>query len=141
MPSTAVFVKNLEGSMTEEDLQTAFAPFMVDSDASSMLVAPHFDRGFAFVDLASQMAVARAVSASRTEGIRVQDKKLTVEPSKKPVRASGLKAMHEKRAGGPKSGSRSGRGGGKRSGRGDKEGGRGTGGGSASSSAPASSSA
>lgn len=140
MPSTAVFVKNLEASMTEDDLKGAFAPYMVDGDVSAMLVAAHFDRGFAFVDLASQKAVAGAVSASRADGIRVQEKKLTVEPSKKPVRASGLKAMNEKRAGGPKSGSRGGRGGGKRSGRGDKDAGRESGT-SSSSSPPASSTA
>ncbi len=71
--------------------------FVVDQDREKMLIAEHYDRGFAFVDLGSQEAVARAVSASRGEGIKVGDKKLTVEPSKKPVRPSGLKAMQDRR--------------------------------------------
>ena len=57
------------------------------------LIASSVDRGFAFVDLGSQEAVARAVGASRGEGITLNNKRLTVEPSKKPVRPSGLKAI------------------------------------------------
>jgi hypothetical protein len=66
----------------------------------------HHDRGFAFIDLGSQEAVARAVSASLSnEGIRMrkggkggkEGDKLVVEPSKKPVRPSGVKAINERK--------------------------------------------
>jgi hypothetical protein len=114
MPSTAIFVKNLETSVVEEDLKRAFLRFMSDQNPERLLVAGHFDRGFAFIDLGSQEAVARAVSASRSpEGIKVgpkgktnknksgdggdEIKRVVVEPSQKPVRPSGLKAIHERR--------------------------------------------
>lgn len=98
VPSTAVFVKNIEVDMGEEDLKAVFESYLQDN--GHILVAPHFDRGFAFVDLGSTAAVARAVSASRGDGIRVGEKRLTVEPSKKPVRPSGLRAMNERKVSG-----------------------------------------
>jgi RNA recognition motif-containing protein len=93
-----VFVKNLETNISGEQLKDVFEQFVDDNDRSKLLIAEgHIDRGFAFVDLGSQAAVARAVSASRAEGIKMGEKKLVVEPSKKPVRPSGLKAMNERR--------------------------------------------
>ena len=86
---------------------------MLEPDKDKMLVANNIsDRGFAFVDLGSQEAVARAVSASRSEGLKLKDKRLTVEPSKKPVRPSGLKAMSDRKStGAPKTaGSHAGKG-------------------------------
>ena len=71
---------------------------MDGQDRDKMLIAGnHIERGFAFVDLGSQAAVARAVTASRMNGIQMGEKKLVVEPSKKPVRQSGLKAMRQPR--------------------------------------------
>jgi hypothetical protein len=75
--------------------------FMVEQDREKMLIAEHYERGFAFVDLGSQEAVARAVQASRGEGIKCGEKRLNVEPSKKPVRPSGLRAMSDRRSGAP----------------------------------------
>lgn len=116
VPSTAIFVKNLEPSMTEDELKAIFQPFL--NPNGQMLVAAHFAKGHAFVDLGSTEAVARSVTASRSEGIKVSDKQLVVEPSKKPVRPSGLKAMHERKW--PASASQAGKpqGGGGRTGRG-----------------------
>jgi len=79
--------------------------FMEEPDVGKMLIANNVDRGYAFVDLGTTEAVARAVSASRGDGITLKDKKLTVEPSKKPVRPSGLKAIAE-RKGAPGSGAK-----------------------------------
>lgn len=95
VPSTAVFVKNIEADMGEVELKAVFESYLEEN--GHILVASHFDRGFAFVDLGSTAAVARAVSASRNDGIRVGEKRLTVEPSKKPVRPSGLRAMNERK--------------------------------------------
>ena len=65
-----------------------------------MLIAGnHIERGFAFVDLGSQAAVARAVTASRMNGIQMGGKKLVVEPSRKPVRQLGLKVVDDGHSG------------------------------------------
>ena len=93
MPSSACFVKNLESTITDDELKDIFVAFVVDQDKDKILIAAHYNKSYAFVDLGSQEAVARAVSASRGGGIEYGDKKLTVEPSKKPVRLSGIKAM------------------------------------------------
>ena len=65
------------------------------------MVAGHFDRGFAFCDLGSRDAVARAVNQSRSaDGIVDRaGRRLKVEPSKKPVRPSGLRALNERQSG------------------------------------------
>lgn len=100
MPSSAIFVKNLEPTVTDDVLKDVFLPYMVgDKDKEKMLIAnTGYARGYAFVDLGSQEAVARAVSAGRSsEGVKCGGKRLTVEPSKKPVRPSGLKAMTDRR--------------------------------------------
>ncbi len=88
----------LQTDVTVEQLKDVFIRFMDEPDRNKILIAPdHIPRGFAFVDLGSQAAVAKAVSASRMEGVKMNDKKLSVEPSKKPVRPSGLKAANERR--------------------------------------------
>jgi len=97
IPSSACFVKNLDPGINDAELKDLFAQFIVDGDKDKILVAEHYARGFAFVDLGSQDSVLAAVSLSRTDGgLKYADKRLTVEPSKKPVRASGLKAMSER---------------------------------------------
>ena len=60
-----------------EQLKDVFIQFMDEPDRSKILIAAdHIPRGFAFVDLGSQAAVAKAVSASRMEGVKMNDKKL-----------------------------------------------------------------
>jgi RNA recognition motif-containing protein len=87
-------------STREEELMDAFEQFVDGQDRDKLLIAgKNIKRGFAFVDLGSQAAVARAVTASRMNGIQMGEKKLVVEPSKKPVRQSGLKAMNDRRGG------------------------------------------
>jgi hypothetical protein len=95
---------------TEGDLKALFVTFLSDRDPEKLLIAGHFDRCYAFVDLGSQEAVARAVAASLAgSGLVAGPNRLEVQPSKKPVRPSGLKAIHEKRGQG--SGQVSGQGG------------------------------
>eukprot|EP00615_Pteridomonas_danica_P004393 CAMPEP_0114345830 /NCGR_PEP_ID=MMETSP0101-20121206/12576_1 /TAXON_ID=38822 ORGANISM="Pteridomonas danica, Strain PT" /NCGR_SAMPLE_ID=MMETSP0101 /ASSEMBLY_ACC=CAM_ASM_000211 /LENGTH=471 /DNA_ID=CAMNT_0001482099 /DNA_START=176 /DNA_END=1591 /DNA_ORIENTATION=- len=131
MPSTAIFVKNLDIYTVEDELREVLLPFMTEPDPERLLIAEQYDRGFAFIDLGSQEAVARAVSASRSnEGIKLkkknaavssssltlpenghdegsnqQVKKLFIEPSNKPVRPSGLKAINERRGSNSSNGS------------------------------------
>jgi hypothetical protein len=82
-----------------------FLVSMLEPDKGGHLFASSVDRGFTFVDLGSPEAVARAVGASRGEGITLNNKRLTVEPSKKPVWPSGLKAIADhKGAPGPAKG-------------------------------------
>ena len=123
VPSTAVCIKNLDATVTEDELKAVLATFMNEGD--QMLAACNFDRAIAFVDLGSTAAVAAVVTQSRREGgIQFSEtKKLNVEPSKKPVRPSGIRAMHDRKGGGaPKEG-------GKGGGHGDRREGGGRGGG------------
>ena len=99
MPSSAVFVKNLIKGTGAEELRHIFSVFLEpEHDDDKIMVAGHFSRGFAFCDLGSREAVARAVNQSRTsEGIvDSTGRRLRVEPSKKPVRPSGLRALNER---------------------------------------------
>lgn len=102
VPSTAVYVKNLSADLTPEEIEDLFRPFVDDGD--SVLVVPYLDRGIAFVDLGSTDAVLRAVAAAKAEGLRGRSPTnhglITVEPSKKPVRASGLRAMNVRKRSG-----------------------------------------
>ena len=41
-------------SITDAELKEVFAGFMLEQDRDKMLIAEHYDRGFAFVDLGSQ---------------------------------------------------------------------------------------
>ena len=99
VPSSAVFVKNLIKGTGAEELRHIFSVFLEpEHDDDKIMVAGHFSRGFAFCDLGSREAVARAVNQSRTsEGIvDCTGRRLRVEPSKKPVRPSGLRALNER---------------------------------------------
>ena len=104
MPSSAVFVKNLDPATTDAALKDAFVGFMVEPDRNKLLIAAHYDRGFAFVDLGSAEACTRALGQGRGAGFRLGDRRLVVEPSKKPVRPSGLRALSGRKgasSGGP----------------------------------------
>ena len=70
------------------------------SQDQMLIAGDHICRGFAFVDLGSQAAVARAVNSAHKEELLLHGKKLVVEPSKKPVRVSGLRASNKRRAAG-----------------------------------------
>ena len=60
------------------------------SQYDTMLVSFDIKRGYVFVDLGSKAAVSAVVTQSRREGgIEFGEKKLNVEPSKKPVRPRG----------------------------------------------------
>ena len=85
--------------MDIDELKAIFCCFLDDELYSGDIkVAGHFDRGFAFCDLGSREAVARAVNQSRSaEGVvDGAGRRLKVEPSKKPVRPSGLRALNER---------------------------------------------
>ena len=101
MPSSAIFIKNLEDNMDIDELKSVFRCFLDERSCEDVKVAGHFDRGFAFCDLGSRDAVARAVNQSRSaDGIVDQTgRRLKVEPSKKPVRPSGLRALNERQSG------------------------------------------
>ena len=62
-----VFLRSLyyQTTTSENELKEAFLVFMPEPDKEKMLVANNVDRGYAFIDLGTQEAVARAVSASR----------------------------------------------------------------------------
>ena len=102
VPSTAVYVKNLSADLTTEEIEDLFLPFCDEGDG--VLIVPYLDRGIAFVDLGSTEAVVRAVAAAKQERLRSRSPSnhglVTVEPSKKPVRASGLRAMNVRLRGG-----------------------------------------
>ena len=102
MPSTAVYVKNLSADLSTEEIEDLFLPFCDEGDG--VLIVPYLDRGIAFVDLGSTEAVVRAVAAAKQERLRSRSLSnhglVTVEPSKKPVRASGLRAMNVRLRGG-----------------------------------------
>lgn len=102
MPSTAVYVKNLSADLSTEEIEDLFLPFCDEGDG--VLIVPYLDRGIAFVDLGSTEAVVRAVAAAKQERLRSRSPSnhglVTVEPSKKPVRASGLRAMNVRLRGG-----------------------------------------
>lgn len=97
VPSTAVYLKGIPENTTEADIEAVFLPFL--GETSQLLIVPYFERGVAFVDLGSTKAVMSAVHAARVDGIQIQDTHITVEPSKKPVRASGLRAMNVRKRG------------------------------------------
>ena len=92
VPSTAVYVKGLLDTCKDSDIEEIFRPYL--NDGGQVLIVPYYERGVAFVDLGSTDSVVRAVTAARSEGLKIHDQLLTVEPSKKPVRASGLRAMN-----------------------------------------------
>ena len=100
VPSTAVYVKGLHEACKDSDIDGVFRPYL--TAGGQVLIVPYYERGVAFVDLGSTESVVRAVTAARSEGLKIHDQVLTVEPSKKPVRASGLRAMNvRKRGDGP----------------------------------------
>lgn len=92
VPSTAVYVKGLNESCKDSDIENIFRPYL--AEGGHVLIVPYYERGVAFVDLGSTESVVRAVNSARNEGLKIHDQLLTVEPSKKPVRASGLRAMN-----------------------------------------------
>lgn len=97
IPSSAIFVKNLEPNVHEQELRDVFQHFVLDMERE-VLVAPHFERGYAFVDLGSKEAVLDAILESKSlRGITIGNNRVVIEPSKKPVRPSGIKAILEER--------------------------------------------
>ena len=76
-----IFVGNLAATMTEEALRTIFEPFgqvlsvklVVDRDTS----AP---RGFAFVEMNTEIAAKQAIAA--TNGMVVQDRPINVNEAR-----------------------------------------------------------
>ena len=70
---------------------------MMNDGSAEMLVANYSLRGYAFVDLGSKEGAARALVAAMTNGIFINDKRMKVEPSKKPVRPEGLKGASKKK--------------------------------------------
>ena len=100
MQSTAVWVGNIESNMTDEALAEIFLPFLQGTPASrlgatapTLLVAKsaNIEKGpFAFVDLGSKAAVARAVNSLRLKPVPgAGGRSIRVDPSRKPVRQSG----------------------------------------------------
>jgi hypothetical protein len=51
VPSSAVYVKNIDPQANSDDIEAAFSRFL--NDGAQMLIVPYFDRGVAFVDLGS----------------------------------------------------------------------------------------
>jgi len=82
MPSSSVYVKNLDPATTDEELKSVFSYFLKAADRDKFLITANYAKGVAFVNLGSQEAVARAVSESRGAGIFVGDERLVVEPKK-----------------------------------------------------------
>lgn len=57
----------------------------VDSDSKVFVASGTISRGYAFVDLGSQKAAAKAVTTSLTDGILIKGKRIMLEVSQTPV--------------------------------------------------------
>ncbi len=79
-------------------------PFVAGLKRTTIRIIEHFERGFAFVHLGSNEAMARALKASKTTGIKLAGKRLWVRPKRlntqKP-RAEGAQISSHSRLGPP----------------------------------------